>query len=55
MTSGRPYRHAMSHEEAVRELKQCAGTQFDPKVVEAFAQLYERQDDSKLVRAREAA
>lgn len=55
MTVGRPYRHAMSHEEAMRELRQCAGTQFDVKVVDAFAQLYERQDDSKLVRAREAA
>jgi HD-GYP domain-containing protein (c-di-GMP phosphodiesterase class II) len=55
MTSGRPYRHAMSHEDALRELRQCSGTQFDPKVVEAFTQLYERQEDNKLVRAREAA
>jgi len=36
MTSDRPYRKAMSHREAVMELKRCSGTQFDPKVVNAF-------------------
>ena len=36
MTSDRPYRKAMSHKEAVTELKKCSGSQFDPKVVEAF-------------------
>lgn len=36
MTSDRPYRKAMSHREAMAELKRCSGTQFDPKVVNAF-------------------
>ena len=36
MTSERPYRKSLSHEEAVAELKRCAGTQLDPKVVDAF-------------------
>jgi HD-GYP domain-containing protein (c-di-GMP phosphodiesterase class II) len=36
MTSDRPYRRALSHEEAVAELRRGAGTQFDPEVVEAF-------------------
>ncbi|HPR63208.1 MAG TPA: HD domain-containing protein [Thermoanaerobaculia bacterium] len=36
MTSERPYRSARSREEAVRELKEEAGRQFDPGVVEAF-------------------
>jgi two-component system, cell cycle response regulator len=37
MTSTRPYRAAMSSEVAVAELRRCAGTQFDPAVVDAFA------------------
>jgi two-component system cell cycle response regulator len=36
MTSGRPYRAAISHEDALAELQRCAGTQFDPTVVAAF-------------------
>jgi diguanylate cyclase (GGDEF)-like protein len=36
MTSDRPYRRAMSGEVAVAELRRCAGSQFDPAVVEAF-------------------
>jgi HD-GYP domain-containing protein (c-di-GMP phosphodiesterase class II) len=36
MTTNRPYRQAMSLHEAVEELGRCAGTQFDPQVVEAL-------------------
>jgi putative two-component system response regulator len=36
MTSDRPYRPAMSVEEAVKEVKRCTGTQFDPAIVRAF-------------------
>jgi HD-GYP domain-containing protein (c-di-GMP phosphodiesterase class II) len=34
MTTDRPYRKRLSHEEAVRRLKDGAGTQFDPDVVD---------------------
>jgi HD-GYP domain-containing protein (c-di-GMP phosphodiesterase class II) len=37
LTSRRPYREAASPEEALAELRRCAGTQFDPQVVEALA------------------
>ena len=37
MTSKRPYRPALSHEEAARELLDKAGTQFHPLVARAFA------------------
>jgi two-component system, cell cycle response regulator len=37
MVSPRPYRSAMSSEGALAELHACAGTQFDPMVVAAFA------------------
>jgi diguanylate cyclase (GGDEF)-like protein len=36
MTSSRPYRAAMSTEVALSELRRCAGTQFDPIVVDTF-------------------
>jgi response regulator RpfG family c-di-GMP phosphodiesterase len=36
MTSTRPYRNALSNDVAKEEIGRCAGTQFDPKVVEAF-------------------
>ncbi len=38
MTTSRPYRDAMSVEDALAELRACAGTQFDPTVVEAFCE-----------------
>jgi HD-GYP domain-containing protein (c-di-GMP phosphodiesterase class II) len=34
MTTDRPYRKRLSHPEAVRRLRESAGTQFDPHVVE---------------------
>ncbi len=36
MTNERPYRKAMSREEAIDELKMHAGTQFDPDIVAVF-------------------
>ena len=37
MTSERVYQRRLSNTEALRELNRCAGTQFDPEVVAAFA------------------
>ncbi|MFC1590854.1 HD-GYP domain-containing protein [Candidatus Omnitrophota bacterium] len=36
MRSNRSYRKALSREEAMDEVKRCAGTQFDPKIATAF-------------------
>jgi HD-GYP domain-containing protein (c-di-GMP phosphodiesterase class II) len=36
MTSSRPYRPALSVNRALIEVRECAGTQFDPAVVRAF-------------------
>ncbi len=48
MTSGRPYRPAMSVREAVNEIGRCAETQFDPAVVKAFMKV----TASELLRTR---
>lgn len=42
VTSERPYRKAWSHEKAVAYIRDAAGTQFDPQVVEAFLQVQQR-------------
>jgi response regulator RpfG family c-di-GMP phosphodiesterase len=41
MTSDRPYRSALSIQVAREEIRRCAGTQFDPRVSEAFCSIEE--------------
>lgn len=36
MTSDRPYKKAMTPKEAIDELKECRGKQFDPEIVDIF-------------------
>jgi HD-GYP domain-containing protein (c-di-GMP phosphodiesterase class II) len=38
MTTDRPYRDALSLDVAIAELRRCAGTQFDPAVVDALVE-----------------
>lgn len=40
MSSTRPYRNKLPEDFIINEIKKCAGTQFDPKVVEKFMELY---------------
>jgi diguanylate cyclase (GGDEF)-like protein len=47
MTSDRPYRKAMTREQAIAELQRCAGTQFDPNLVERFIKILEESSEVK--------
>lgn len=47
MVYGRPYRERKNISEAVREVRKKSGTQFDPKVVEAFLRVAKRLTTKK--------
>ncbi len=42
MTSDRPYRKAKSISMALKEIKECAGTQFDPQIARLFLRAWEK-------------
>ena len=41
MTTDRPYRKHLPHEEAIKRLKEASGAQFDPEVVAAFLRRFD--------------
>ena len=43
MTSNRTYRKALPLEVALTEIRRCSGTQFDPRLAEAFLQIEAEQ------------
>ncbi len=43
MISGRPYQKPVSKEEALKEIKECAGTQFDPNIADEFLKMMVKQ------------
>ncbi len=52
MTALRPFKqNSLSVSDAILELKRCAGTHFDPEVVDAWIRLVGRVDDQKLEEA----
>ena len=43
MSTDRPYRKALNHDMVIEEVKKYSGTQFHPKVVEAYFKMLEKQ------------
>jgi two-component system, cell cycle response regulator len=52
MIGPRPYRLGMSPEVSLDELRRCAGTQFDPMVVEVFRALHMEERQAVLQRSK---
>ncbi|MEA2371177.1 MAG: hypothetical protein QOH12_1571 [Solirubrobacteraceae bacterium] len=52
MTSNRAYRESIGQPAARAELRRCAGTQFDPDVVDALLTVLEREAERAVVYAR---
>ena len=46
----KPYRRAYTINEAIKEIRKNSGTQFDPRVVEAFIEAVSRQDVKNLLK-----
>jgi diguanylate cyclase (GGDEF)-like protein len=55
MTSNRPYRVALSREEAIEELRRCSGSQFDVACVDALERSIEAVEGELAERARETS
>ena len=51
MTSERVYRRRVLPEQAVAELRRCAGTQFDPEIVDAMADELAASEEPRRVAA----
>ncbi|MGM0380094.1 MAG: sensor domain-containing diguanylate cyclase/phosphohydrolase [Bacillota bacterium] len=47
MTHDRPYSKAISKKEALEEIRTCAGSQFDPKLVKEFLEMKNYNSDNK--------
>jgi len=47
MITERPYQHARAAAEALAELQRCAGTQFDPRVVETLIDLLQKTQEQQ--------
>jgi len=47
MTNKSPYKKPLTHSQAIEEIKRCAGTQFDPELVEIFIESMEQRGELK--------
>jgi HD-GYP domain-containing protein (c-di-GMP phosphodiesterase class II) len=48
ITSPRPYHRQLTSQQALDELRRCAGTQFDPELVEVFYRIIAQAPSKRL-------
>jgi diguanylate cyclase (GGDEF)-like protein/putative nucleotidyltransferase with HDIG domain len=53
MVSLRPYRRQLSLQEAIDELKNCSGSQFDPIIVETFVEIIQKKNTDAIAYNRD--
>jgi putative nucleotidyltransferase with HDIG domain len=53
MTTDRPYRNGMTEDTALQILQANAGSQFDPRVVDVFCKMMEKEKERQHVRERQ--
>jgi len=51
MVYGRPYKERMDMGSAIKEIKKKSGTQFDPKVVEAFLKVAKKVNSKNYLKS----
>lgn len=44
MVNGRPYKEPLAQEKIIDEFKKCSGEQFDPRLVETFLEILEKEE-----------
>jgi len=49
MTTDRPYRKALTHDEAINRLKKASGTQFDPKIVATILHILKALPEDNII------
>lgn len=49
ITHSRPYKKALTHEEAISEILRCSGSHFDPELVEKYVEMFDETAEAEAI------